>query len=85
MDKFKINNSKDLALWQKIPCTCNKGSVIKEHPIQPCEFCRCEIAWKSVPQRSFIVKDQKGKDKTINEISLKRGKHEDIQGWSWSW
>ena len=79
--KFKINNSKSKALWESIPCICNKGTVMEEHPIKPCEFCRCEIAWKSVPQKEFTVKDQKGKDRIIDQITLVRGKFDDVIGW----
>jgi hypothetical protein len=81
--KFKINNSKNKALWESIPCTCNKGVVMEEHPMKPCEFCRCEIAWKSVPQKEFTIKDRKGKNVSINEINLIRGKHEDVIGWQY--
>ena len=82
--KFKINNSREKALWESIPCSCKKGVVMEEHPIKPCEFCRCEIAWKSVPQKQFTVKDDDGKDKTINQIKLVRGKFEDVIGWEYS-
>jgi hypothetical protein len=54
---------------------------MKSHPMQSCEACRCKICWDSVPQKSFIVKDEKGKDKIINEIKLVRGKNEDVIGW----
>jgi len=82
--KLKINNSKDVALWESIKCTCNKGIVMEEHPVKSCEFCRCEIAWNSVPKKSFLVTDKKGNPVTINEINLIRGRHEDIMAWSWS-
>ena len=82
--KFKIKNSIDQALWEKIPCTCNKGTVMEEHPIKPCQFCRCQIPWLSVPQKSFIVKDKKGKDRKINEIKLIRGRYEDIIAWEFA-
>ena len=80
-EKFQIENSKKIALWESIPCICNKDDVMKSHPIQNCEACRCQITWNSVPQQSFIVKDEKGNDKTINKIKLVRGKNEDIIGW----
>lgn len=78
---FEIENSKDVALWESIPCICEKNNVMKSHPIQTCEACRCKIAWDSVPQKSWIIKDEKGNDRTINKIKLVRGKHEDIIGW----
>jgi len=81
---FKIDNSMDQALWEKIPCICNKGIVMEEHPIKPCEFCRCEIAWKSVPKKEFKIIDYKGKEKTINKISLVRGKLDDVIGWGYN-
>jgi hypothetical protein len=79
--QFEIENSKDVALWESIPCTCEKNNVMKSHPIQTCEHCRCQIAWDSVPQKAWSVKDHEGKDITINKIKLVRGKHEDIIGW----
>tara|TARA_R110000787_G_scaffold172079_1_gene284756 strand:- start:1616 stop:1900 length:285 start_codon:yes stop_codon:yes gene_type:complete len=79
--QFKINNSIKQALWESIPCICEKNNVMKSHPMQSCEACRCKICWDSVPQKSFIVKDEKGKDKIINEIKLVRGKNEDVIGW----
>tara|TARA_R110002051_G_scaffold291179_1_gene355049 strand:+ start:263 stop:538 length:276 start_codon:yes stop_codon:yes gene_type:complete len=82
--QFEIENSKDVALWESIPCICQKDNVMKSHPIQTCESCKCKIAWDSVPQKSFIVKDEKGKDKTINKIKLIRGKFEDVIAWSFN-
>jgi len=84
IQEFQIINSMKKALWESIPCKCQKDDVMKSHPIQNCEACRCRICWNSVPQKSFIVKDEKGKDKTINKIKLVRGKHEDIIGWSFN-
>jgi hypothetical protein len=78
---YIIENSKKKALWEKIPCTCKKGIVMEEHPIKQCEFCRCEIAWNSVPKKSFTIKDSKGKEHTVNKIKLVRGKFEDVIGW----
>jgi len=82
--EFEIENSMKKALWESIPCICKKDDVMKSHPIQTCESCRCQIAWDSVPQKSFIVKDEKGKDKTINKIKLIRGKFEDVIAWSFN-
>ena len=76
MTKFHIINSKKKALWESMPCTCKKGDIMLSHPIKICEHCRCEIAWKSVPQESFKLGN-----KQINEITLVRGRYEDIIGW----
>ena len=78
---FEIENSKKIALWESIPCICQKDNVMKSHPIQTCEACRCKINWDSVPQKAWSVKDEKGNDRTINKIKLVRGKYEDIIGW----
>jgi hypothetical protein len=79
---YIIENSMKKALWEKMPCTCKKGIVMEEHPIKNCHYCRCKIAWDSVPKKSFTIKDSKGKDQTVNKITLIRGKYEDIIGWT---
>jgi hypothetical protein len=79
--EFEIINTMKKAFWESIPCICNKDDMIKSYPMKNCEACRCKICWDSVPKESFIVKDEKGKNKTINKIELVRGKHEDIIGW----
>ena len=81
IQEFEIKNTMKKALWESIPCICNKDNINKSHPIQNCEACRCKICWDSVPKESFTVKDDKGKDKIINKIELVRGKYEDILGW----
>ena len=83
MHELKINNSKKKgeALWEKIPCTCKKGTIIQEHPYKLCTHCKCKLQWLSVPQTNFIVKNKKGKDIEVKEILLKRGKLEEPQGW----
>ena len=76
--QFQIINSmkKNTALWESIPCICKKDDIMQSHPIKTCEFCRCEIAWQSVPKESFKLGD-----KQINSITLVRGRHQDIMGW----
>ena len=83
--EFEIENSKDVALWESIPCICEKNNVMKSHPIQTCEHCRCQIAWDSVPQKAWSVKDHEGKNHIINKIKLVRGKNEDIIAWELSY
>ena len=82
---FEIENSMEVALWESIPCICKKDDVMKSHPIQTCEACRCRTAWNSVPQKAWSVKDHKGKDHIINKIKLVRGKHEDVIAWEMSY
>jgi len=85
--KLKINNSLDVARWEKIKCNCNHDSVETEYPIHKCVHCKCQEAWKSVPKKYFKVNDynSKGKlvgEKTIKEITLVRGHDlEDVIGW----
>jgi len=80
---FKINNLKDdtQILWKKMTCTCKKGIVMEEHPVKPCLHCKYTIQQNSMPRKSFIIKDAKGKDKVINEISIKRGSHDEVVAW----
>ena len=84
---MKINNSLDVARWEKLPCKCNHDDIELCYPISKCEHCRCEEAWLSVPQEDFKV-NTFDKDcnptgqKTINEITLCRGNAlQDVIGW----
>ncbi len=52
---MKINNSKDVALWENIPCSCNHDSVMTEFPVKNCIHCKCMQAWESVPQEDFKI------------------------------
>lgn len=91
MHKLKINNSLDVALWEKITCKCNHSSVETEYPISECLHCKCQEAWESVPQEDFTVMQpdldennnalETTHSKTVNEITLIRGKYEDVIGW----
>ena len=88
---MKINNSLDIALWEKIPCHCKKDDIEKSYPISECVHCKSQDCWDSVPQKDFTIKeydyDEEGNvtgnhDKVINEITLVRGKFEDVIGWN---
>ena len=94
MMKLKINNLKDDSkiLWKKMSCTCKKGVIMESHPIKECLHCKYVICEESMPRNSFkvneIVLDKQGKltdkviTKEIKEITIVRGSHDDIQGWS---
>ncbi len=84
---MKINNSLDVALWEKLPCHCNHDNIEQCYPSVKCDHCKCQECWDSVPQENFKVNtfDDKGVitgEKEINEITLVRGKIEDIIGWT---
>ena len=90
---MKINNSLDVAKWEKLPCKCNHDNIEQCYPISKCQHCRCKECWDSVPKEDFTIKendvDQNGKtletthDKTISEITLVRGHDlEDVIGWT---
>ena len=78
-----INNSRDIAEWEKL----DKDSE---------EYKKCKVAWDSVPKEDFQTKDNiveyneetekdeliKEQTKTVSEITLVRGKHEKVLGWS---
>jgi hypothetical protein len=80
--EFKIINSMKKAFWESIPCICQKDNIRKSHPIQMCEYCRSKICWDSVPKKSWIVKDAKGKEREISLITLIRGQYDDVIGWN---
>ena len=88
-----INNSLDVARWEKLECQCDMHNETKCYPFVKCEHCRCQECWDSVPQENFTIKendiDDDGNpletthDKTVNEITLVRGKDlEDVMGWT---
>jgi hypothetical protein len=85
---MKINNSLDVARWEKLTCKCNHDDIEQCYPISKCENCRCQECWDSVPQEDFTINtfDEEGKKtgtKTIKEITLKRGHDlQDVIGWS---
>ncbi len=88
---MKINNSLDVALWEKIPCHCNKDDIEKCYPLMKCEHCRCQECYDSVPQEDFEVQEsiiEDGKPtgetttRTVSEITLVRGHNlQDVIGW----
>ncbi len=88
---MKINNSLDVARWEKTKCICQKNNIEQCYPLMKCEHCRCQECWDSVPQENFkvqepIMKDGKPTGKTkariVKEISLIRGHDlEDVIGW----
>ena len=89
---MKINNSLDVARWEKLKCSCNMNNEVECYPFVKCEHCRCQECWDSVPQEDFTVKegeyDDEGNvtgthDKVINEITLVRGHDlQDVIGWN---
>ena len=50
-----------------------------------CIRCRTDKAEKSIPKKEWKVKDNKGNDVTVSEITIKRGSLDDCIGWSYSW
>lgn len=89
---MKINNSLDVARWEKLECVCNMDKETECYPFVKCTHCKCEEAWLSVPQKNFKVKendiDDEGNvtgthDKTVDEITLVRGHDlQDVMGWT---
>ena len=85
---MKINNSLDVARWEKLECKCNMNNETECFPFVKCEHCRCQECWNSVPQEDFTVKeldDNKNEvSRTVNEITLVRGHDlQDVVGWTW--
>jgi hypothetical protein len=88
---MKINNSLDVARWEKLECKCNMNNETECFPFVKCEHCRCKKCWDSVPQENFkvkelIIKNNKPtgetKTRTVKEITLVRGGDlEDVIGW----
>ena len=88
---MKINNSLDVARWEKLDCVCNMEKETECYPFVKCEHCRCQECWDSVPQEDFTVKendyDEQGNitgnhDKLVSEITLVRGHDlQDVIGW----
>ena len=85
---MKINNSLDVARWEKLECKCNMNNETECFPFVKCEHCRCQECWDSVPQSDFTVKelddDKNEVSRTVNEITLVRGHDlQDVVGWTW--
>jgi hypothetical protein len=85
---MKINNSLDVARWEKLECVCNMDKETESYPFVKCTHCKCEEAWLSVPQEDFeaVKLDKDGKEtgtRTVKEITLYRGHDlQDVLGWS---
>jgi len=88
-----INNSLDVARWEKLECKCNMGNETECYPFVKCEHCKCQECWDSVPQEDFTVKQldkdednnylQTTHDRIVNEITLVRGHDlQDVIGWT---
>lgn len=80
---MKINGLIKKALYENIKCICTKGDITKSYPLIKCDNCNFKKAWDSVPQKDFIVKDEKGKEQKVNEIFLVRGNLDEVIGWNW--
>ena len=84
---MKINNSLNVARWEKLECVCNMEKETECYPFVKCEHCRCQECWDSVPQEDFTVNnfDEEGNKTgtaTVNEITLVRGHNlQDVIGW----
>jgi len=86
--ELKINNSLDVARWEKLKCSCNMEIEVECYPFVKCEHCRCKECWDSVPKEDFQVidtdKDNKKTTRTVSEITLIRGHDlQDVIGWQW--
>jgi hypothetical protein len=85
---MKINNSLDVARWEKLECVCNMDKETECHPFVKCEHCRCMECWESVPKEDFKVntindKGNQTETKTVKEITLVRGHDlQDVIGWT---
>lgn len=88
---MKINNSLDVALWEKIPCKCGKD-IMDSFPIKDCLHCKFEQCYNSIPKKDFKVNDDrydkngkiiKKQTRTVKEVTLVRGdKYDDVIGWT---
>jgi len=90
---MKINNSLDVARWEKLECSCNMNKETECYPFVKCEHCRCKECWDSVPQEDFTINetdlDENGNpletthEKIVNEITLVRGHDlQEVIGWT---
>jgi len=82
---MKVNNLINNPKWKKVlVCTC-KGKI------NECLHCKYSKAEKSVPKENFKVNDDlfdkngkvsKKQTRTVKEISLIIGSHDDVIGWN---
>ena len=84
---MKINNSLDIARWEKTKCSCNHDDIEQCHPIHNCTHCKSQEAWDSVPKENFTVIDVNEKKervtRVVDEITLVRGHDlQDVIGWT---
>ena len=76
---MKINNSREVAEWEKLDPNSE-------------EYKKCQTAWNSVPQEDFVIEEpdrnengdilETTHEKTVTEITLKRGTNDKVLGWS---
>lgn len=83
---MKINNSLDVARWEKLECICNNEKETECYPFVKCEHCRCQECWDSVPKEDFKVydinEDGTKVERIVTEITLVRGHDlQDVIGW----
>lgn len=87
---MKINGLMKKAKYESIPCQCGK-EVMDSYPIKECLSCKFRECWLSVPKKDFQVNDDqfdkngklvKKQTRTIKEITLVRGKLDDVIGWN---
>ena len=85
MHKLKINNSLDVARWEKLPCLCDMNNETKCYPFVSCEHCNFQECWESVQKENFETTELDDNNneikRTVNEITLIRGKLDSIIGW----
>ena len=77
---MKVIGLKDKPKWRDILVEDCNGKL------EECLHCRYSKAEKSIPKTNFTVmeKDENGNEvlRTISEIKIIRGSHDDIIGWS---
>ncbi|MEO1943685.1 MAG: hypothetical protein ABGY11_05245 [Candidatus Thioglobus sp.] len=78
---MKINGLKDKPIWHEIKCIC-KHDLEHKFPFVDCTFCKYKQSEDSLPKEDFYTEDKKGKQHLISEITIVRGKHDDIIGWT---
>ena len=80
---MKVNGLIEKPRWYDIPCKCNHNSIETEFPIMNCLHCKFEESEKSIPKNDFTIKDEKGNDVIIKEVTIVRGnKYQDVIGWT---
>lgn len=78
---MKINGLIENPKWKKVlVCTC-KGKI------DDCLHCKYSKAEESIPKNDFKIKwvdekTKKQKIKTISDITVMLGRHDDVMGWT---